>query len=85
MFILSVINKKIKVLTQQTNDEFERFKQEHIKKVREEQKQSNNRLDSQSRYGINGRKRKAMNQSTKQFTSNDCLDNFIRCCSRSSK
>ena len=77
MFILSVINKKIKVLTQQTEDEFERLNPLNNNIVGEQQQQLNGRLNSQGLHGTNARRRNMARKPIKQFSHTDCLKDLI--------
>ena len=76
--MLSVINKKIEVLTQQTEDGFEMLNSPYNRpSVGEEQQQLDNRSYPHGLRGIEIRQRNLKKKSIKQFSCTDCLKDLI--------
>ena len=86
MFLLEVINKKIKVLTHQTNDDSERLSLNRNRLMMEEENKQQVRHPISNVERTELRKRTSfVKEPVKEFTVTDSLIDYICCCSKSSK
>ena len=86
MFLLEVINKKIKVITNQAKDDCEKLTRNRNRLLMEENNQQDMRpsSDNQERSQLRNRK-PYLKESVKEFTITDSLKECVWFCSKSSK
>ena len=86
MFLLEVINKKIKVLTHQSNDDLERLSLNRNRLLIEEEKKQQIRSPIRNTERTELRKRTSfVKEPVKGFTMTDSLIEYICFCTKSSK